>query len=440
MGHVDLAYDGLRLVSVFALMVYLMRRRVDVSYALVVGAVTAGLLFDIKWEVALSSVPRVLPNLVVNLGRAAVVPDTLELVGLVLLITLLGHVLKRVASLKRLIAVLRALLRDRRVAMAVAPAFIGLLPMPGGALFSAPMVGELSDDLKAPSEDRALINYWFRHVWELTWPLYPGILIAATILAAPLDKLVLSAAPLTVAAIAIGFVLCFRRVELPAGEVAGEAAVGTWRELIASVWPVGLVVLSTIGIAVAKHAGAPLPLSTKAALLVALAVVVPLFMAAKRVGWATAGQLVKATLRPRLVVLVYGIMAFGHMLRVHHAAARLPAEFQAVGVPPVVFLFVVPFIVGLLMGYSPAYVGICLPVLKPLLVADGAVHYGYYVWAMGGGFLGVMLSPVHLCLVLSKEYFSADFGRVYRRLLLPVALLAASALATMVLWEAVGLR
>ena len=313
--------------------------------------------------------------------------------------------------------------------------------MPGGALFSAPMVGELSDDLEAPSEDRAFINFWFRHVWELTWPLYPAILIASTVLDdAPLDKLILSTSPMSVAAIAIGFLLCFRRVSLPARVSSQRVGLGTWRELLAAVWPVLLVVLLTIALAVAKHAGMPLALSTKAALLAVLALVVPAFMAIKRIGWAAARTLLRATLRLRLIVLVYGIMAFGHMLKAYHAADHLPGDFQALGVPTRVLLFVVPFLVGLLMGYSPAYVAICFPVLKPLLMVDGGVHYGHYVWAISAGFVGVLVSPVHLCLLLTKDYFKADLGRVYRRLVPAAALLALAALAASLLWQAVGLR
>lgn len=443
--HAPLAYEVLCLVGVFALMVYLMRRKVDVSWALVAGAVAVGVCFGIDWAVAPAGLGGDLGGIALNLGRAAIEPNTLQLTGLVLLITLLGHVLRHVASLQRLIAVLRALLRDRRVAMAVAPAFVGLLPMPGGALFSAPMVGELSDDLEAPSEDWVVINFWFRHVWELVWPLYPGILIAAAILDAPLDKLILSTAPLSLAAIVIGFAFCFRRVELPPEEESGPVAAGTWRELIAAVWPVGLVVLATIAIAVANHllrrtTGRPLPLSTKAALLIALAVVVPLFMAVKRVRWPEALRLVRATVSVRLVVLIYGLMAFGVMLREHRVADHLAGDLADAGVPGGILLFVVPFVVGLLMGYTPAFVAICFPLLAPFILADGALHYGRYAFAIASGFMGVMSSPVHLCLVLSKEYFGADFGRVYRRLVPLVVLLTLTALGVMFFWEAVGLR
>jgi hypothetical protein len=36
------------------------------------------------------------------------------------------------------------------------------------------------------------------------------------------------------------------------------------------------------------------------------------------------------------------------------------------------------------------------------------------------GFMGVMLSPAHLCLVVSNQYFDADIREVYRLLAIPV--------------------
>jgi hypothetical protein len=52
--------------------------------------------------------------------------------------------------------------------------------MPGGAIFSAPMVDELGNEHNLDPETKSVLNYWFRHVWEIYWPLYPGLLLAAS--------------------------------------------------------------------------------------------------------------------------------------------------------------------------------------------------------------------------------------------------------------------
>jgi len=435
-------FESVCLLVVLALMVFLTVRRVDVSYALVSGSVCLAVLFAVPWHTFPNGLGRALGGVVVNLGESAIDLDNLQLLGLVLFIQFLGHALKHVASLRQLIGALKALLPDRRAAMAVAPAFIGLLPMPGGALFSAPMVGELTDDLTVPSEDRTLINFWFRHIWEWVWPLYPGVLFASAIIGAPLGRLMLAQSPMTLAAVAVGTILCFRRVTLPPND-NDAAPRGTWGEFLAAVWPVLLIIVLTAALGVAKHVGAPLGLPTKTALLVALLIVNPLFLVLKRVPWREVLTLLRATVTVRICVLVYGVVTFGHVLRAYDAVEALPATFSGWGVPPLALIFFVPLIVGLLTGYMPAVVGISFPVLVPLLMrgtgADAAIHYGRSTFAYAGGFFGVLLSPVHLCLVLSREYFTADVTRVYRRLFLLVGALAVVAVGVLFLWGAVPL-
>ncbi len=91
---------------VFALMIYLIRRKVDVSYALVAGAVALGLLFGVQWARLPRGLGASLVGIARNLGEAAIDRETLELAGLVLFIQFLGYALKHSAHLDRLMAAL----------------------------------------------------------------------------------------------------------------------------------------------------------------------------------------------------------------------------------------------------------------------------------------------------------------------------------------------
>jgi hypothetical protein len=95
----------------------------------------------------------------------------------------------------------------------------------------------------------------------------------------------------------------------------------------------------------------------------------------------------------------------------------------------VVIAFLVPFIAGLLTGISTGAYSIGFPVVMPLVAGDGAaIAPGWAAWLMAGGFLGVMCSPLHLCLSLTRVYFGAEWGPIFRRIVpssLGVALTAA---------------
>jgi hypothetical protein len=48
--------------------------------------------------------------------------------------------------------------------------------------------------------------------------------------------------------------------------------------------------------------------------------------------------------------------------------------------------------------------------------------------ALASGFAGVLLSPVHLCLLLSNAYFKTSLLPVYKHMKVPVAVLIGSAM------------
>jgi len=42
--------------------------------------------------------------------------------------------------------------------------------------------------------------------------------------------------------------------------------------------------------------------------------------------------------------------------------------------------------------------------------------------------VGVMISPMHLCLVVTKDYFKADMGKIYKMLILPLVVITSISL------------
>lgn len=128
----------------------------------------------------------------------------------------------------------------------------------------------------------------------------------------------------------------------------------------------------------------------------------------------------------RALFLVVGIMIFQEVLRVTGALDGISAFFATSGLPIALILVLIPFIAGVMTGLTVGYVGITFPLLLPLM-GDGTPSPGLVALAFGAGFGGVMLSPVHLCYVLTCEYFEADIAKVYHRLFVPSALVLGSA-------------
>jgi len=119
-----------------------------------------------------------------------------------------------------------------------------------------------------------------------------------------------------------------------------------------------------------------------------------------------------------LLVLILSIMAFQNVLHVTSAGKEMGAELQAMHVAAVLVVAVLPFIAGMVTGLAVGFVGITFPIINEMVAASpgGAMPASCMVLAYACGHIGMMLSPLHVCHVVSNEYFGTTFGPTYRRI------------------------
>jgi len=377
--------------------------------------------------------------------------ETAALIGLIALIDVFGHVLKKTESLPRLMRALQALFADQRIALGGMPAVIGLLPMPGGAMVSAPAVKEMADASATPvsPEDRTLVNYWFRHTWEYIFPVYPAVVAAATIWNVDLAELASRQLVLTLATIAAGFALVLTRVApmrapepAPSAEREANAADGPAAAQdgappalpdpgkLAHAWAIAKG-LAPIAAVLAIWAGlrtlGPAPSGCglvewkpwgKFTVLVALVPVIAALAIRGRLPGSWIGKRLRGCMPLDMLMLLVGAMVFQKVMAASGAVAGVAAELE--GAPLFVVIFTLPFVTGLLTGVAVAFVLVGFPLVAGVVMTGGYADPAATTLAYAAGYAGIMLSPVHICLVLTREYFGARLGVVYRRLALPV--------------------
>lgn len=396
--------DLLRIGAAFALIILLLRLKWNLGAVMLLASALLGALAGIG----------PLRQLVVA-GRAALDPVTLNLTAGLVLIMVVENIIRKRGLLKQMTGSLSRVARDRRVTMAVLPGVIGLLPSAGGAAFSAPLVQDAAGDLAVPPERKAFINHWFRHIWEYISPLYPGVVLAAAVTQVPLNSLLLSQVPLPLTVVAAGALLGFRGVtghEVPEVRSARDVA-----DLAVSLLPI----IASIVLVVVFH----VPLApTMASIVVALYLVY-------RYPWREIGISLKESLSLNVILMVAGIMVFKGMLDASGAIDSLPRFFRDSGLPPTAVFFALPFLVGLLTGLTVGFVGSTFPIITAM--TGGAPDPAVVTFAFASGFAGVMLSPTHLCLLLTVRYFNADLAATYRLLYLPVLLVFLAGAARLLL-------
>ncbi len=446
-----------KVASVFAVMVLLMRRGVAIGYVLLMAGVMLGFALGVGFSEATGSgLEWALSgtwNLLVEMVRAATLPESLRLLCLVLTITVFGAAMKHVEKLRALADSLLALLRDRRWAMGSLASLIGLLPMPGGAMVSAPMVGEVARDLDLTREDKTAINHWMRHVWEYVDPLYPGLLAASAIFAVPVTGLMLVQSPLCIAAIVGGVVFLLRRVPRHQRRVGEDAGARSVMPVVKAIAPVLAVILAAaipqMLAMVAKNfpqAAHILPfgswwgdkdfirLATETSMLAALFCVIYVLFKAnhirRREGW----QILRQGVTLQMTALVVSVCVLKGVIESSGMIEPIAIFLRLTGLPEYVVIGSVVFVVGVLLGYTFGFVASCYPILEGMLrLPGGELNYPLAAFAFAMGFLGVLISPVHLCLVLAREHFDAEWRGIYKALLPPCALVFLTAVL-MLLW------
>lgn len=415
-----------RVLIVFFAILLAIRKKASLGNAFFFGSVALGFLFSMgPGDVA------------VSVFHSFTHAKTLSLAAIVSLILVLSHSLEAVGQMERLLSSFQGLVRTPQLNLVIFPSLIGLLPMPGGAIFSAPMVKTLGRAFRFSGDQLSYINYWFRHVWEYWWPLYPGVLLTTTLAGLDLWVFVVALFPMTVVAVAAGYLpLSF------AAEVAGPSnpSNGAWqtgrpplRPFLRELAPIALVIFGGLGLGFVLSMTLPreITVSKELGLIAALGASILWVWHRGNLSAAERLRILKRRQLWDMFYMVGSILVFKGILEDAHAVEAISRELLAMKIPLMPITVILPFLVGMVVGITIAFVGTTFPILISLIHGFGETHgiLGYMMLALVSGFVGVLLSPLHLCLLLSNEYFGTSLIKVLRLVARPCAVLLACSTA-----------
>ncbi len=375
--------------------------------------------------------------------------DQLCLIGTIFLVIWLSSQMVAAGVMEDLVGSVRSRL-SRRGSMAVLPAVIGFLPMPGGAIFSAPLVDQCDTDGSVEPLLKTKTNYWFRHIWEYWWPLYPGVLLAISITGLEVWQFTLVQMPLTVFVVSAGYVWLLRRIH-PTGEApdtAGQA--GPRPRFLALMLPI-LVVIGTyaavrLGTWRARQAWPDLPALNKYAPMMAGLVLAMAMLGLQRpLGWDKWKPILFSRRTVMMVVIIAIIRVYGGLIESNlggeaSLVEQMQGEIDGWAVHlfggesqlvDLVVIMLLPFIAGITTGVCIGFVGASFPIVVGLVGPEPSVAelMAATALAFGFGYMGMMLSPVHVCLIVTNQHFRTRVLHSLRGLLLPAATVLALVVA-----------
>ncbi len=398
-----------KIVLVILVLLILIRVKLDLGLALFASACLTALLFGLP-VVAFGK----------SLFAAITAWETIELVGIIIFVLYLGAFLQRGGHLQVMVKALKNLVRDDRLILAIPPAFIGLLPMMAGAMLGAPIVDEASRRWNLSPAWKTFYNYWFRHIWEYWWPLYLNVILVAAILQVPLKRIFLYQFPFTLLALGSGLFILFRNVPYdPKEKSDGKSWQNLWK-VFSSLWPIVLTII--------------LIFLFRIPLLFALGIAVLLTQILTRLTAEERLRLLLKSLSVKIIWLIMALMIFKKILETSGALEAVVQVISPHGLSAFLLLFAAPFFVGLLTGVNQAFVAIAFPLLVPIIGA-GNPDMVLLSFAYVSGFVGILLSPTHLCLALTVDYFGANLKDVYRILIWPAGAIFAAVLLELLIFR-----
>ena len=366
------------LISIATILILI--RRFHVSVAVIVGAFVLGILtlgldcFDVMFSTVTSF-------------------QTLKFLIIITLAFTLAYSMKESGALDMITQ--SSLSLFGKASAFVIPAMIGLLPMPGGAIVSAVMLRDIVKSFKISPERATFLNYWFRHVWACLDPIYPSVIITLAILEIGYLTLLKSTYLITLAMIAFG---------LPFVSLERSNNPKDLRGFLYLTPILIVVVLTVLGVD----------------LTVSLIVAVSLLYIFRK---PSLREVAKKAINLKIYLLIVALLYYKDLIIKTGSSHELFEDLTSLGIPQPITATILSFVLGFVTGIESGYAALAIPLLTPFTGIGEKLVAKNLMLVVGAGILGVMFSPLHLCLILTREYYSANLEKVYTRYLIPAGLL-----------------
>lgn len=372
------------LIVSFAFLGIMVYKRVNLGVTLTLTAILLSLL-----SMEFVEIPNVLLETSTN-------TLTISLVSATFGIMLLSQLYKETEIVETMSQNLSDIVKNSKLVVSLLPAVIGLLPVAGGALMSAPLIETEANKLELKKDKKTYVNVWFRHTIFPVYPMSQVLILTAALTGLSLTSLIVRQIPVVISMVAAGYLVAFRKVSTIENEVEKGSLRTNLKSLLKTFSPILTMIFAV----------AVFGIDVSIAAFIGVAV---LLLVAK--------PSLNTFSMPLRNKAIYGVTlaAYGAMLLRNVTIASGVSDFIGKiiangNVNEVVLLLTVPTVLGFLVGSPSGGIAISVPMLAGTLNftpnAAGLLYTATYL-----GYLG---APTHLCLVLTADYFKCPLSGLYK--------------------------
>ena len=344
---------------------------------------------------------------------------TYDLIISLYLIMCMEILLRSSGTLANMVNALKKAFSSDKAIIAIMPFFLGVLPSVGGARFSCPIVEESSRQYNASQEDKAAINYWFRHPCELFNPIVPGMIMACSISGVAYSEFLKGTFWICIVWLILGWILLIQPLKkIDTAEIVEDKAADTSEpEAKTSLVDVFLAIMPifiTFLLVVFLDLNASIAMIFSTSLLYII-----LFLRKAEISLKDA---ILGAIDKKMFINIGFILYFVQILEDTGALSDVVAAFQAAPLPTPVIIAGITFVVAILTGMSQAYIAIVMPISAALSQSGDML---LLIITMVFGLAGLMLTPIHVCFTVTTDYFNASFFKVLYKIMLMIGIILA---------------
>jgi hypothetical protein len=306
------------------------------------------------------------------------------------------------------------IIKNSKIVVSLLPAIVGLLPVAGGALMSAPMVDSEAEKLGLDESKKTYINIWFRHAILPIYPVSQFIILTAALTGTSIDALVVRQLIVVIVMIAVGYFIGLRKtknVNLDKQKIEGNQK-NNIKLLFYSFLP---IIITIILVAILK---VNIAVATLAGVLTILII--------KKIKIITFRSVLKNKALWEVTLAAFGALLLKNVTLASGTSEILGNIFANANMNTIILLSVLPATLGFLLGSPSGAIALSIPILSELVTFIPKISSLIYISA----YLGYLIAPTHLCLVFTAQYFKAPINISYKYLLPSTVIAMITAIVT----------
>lgn len=405
-------------------------RKVPLPLAIITGTVISGLAGGLNvFELTGTFFESLLSEQTVYLGLT------------VLLICLLGFILENVGSMDLMVQGANLLVKNKKIVLMLFPSLLGFLSVPGAAVFSAPLVDVAGERIGLTKEQKGAANILFRHMWYFVYPLYPGLIFTAQLFQISVYRIIFFLFPLLFLGQTASVAIIFKKslIEKENSRENSAGFLSSLMLLLSSVSPIILILFLNLFLQ------ADFLLSLLCGVIYSALFFTfkfPLGEKDKRNSFSFPAavrmlKMIPGGINISLVLSTVAVMVYKDILDRSGIIQEVAGLFTSSEMPVILFVFFIPFLLALVSGSHMASLGLSIPLLLPLQGPGGSPLVMAGV-VFASSFLGYLVSPVHLCFIVTQQYFKSSILGTLKLVFIPVIILATFLIILTMGWASRG--